>query len=108
MIGLNDKLLYNYVEWIAPHLSNQTFDIILISKAEHLDENRTFISDIYNEVKELDGNWSGPWRTIEARRLGSRRDHEPERRTGSRITHRTCGCSRRRDERTQRGAAEGN
>ncbi|MFH1607078.1 MAG: hypothetical protein ABIC91_07045, partial [Nanoarchaeota archaeon] len=25
---------------------------------EHLDENRIFISDIYEEVKALDGNWS--------------------------------------------------
>ena len=48
----------DYVEWIVPHLSNQTFDIILITKAEHLDSNRSFISDIYEQVKELDGNWS--------------------------------------------------
>ncbi len=48
----------DYVQWIVPHLSNQTFDIILIVKAEHLDENRTFISDIYESVRELDGNWS--------------------------------------------------
>ncbi len=34
------------------------FIIILISKAEHLDENRGFVSDIYDEVKEKDGNWS--------------------------------------------------
>lgn len=48
----------DYVEWIVPHLSNQTFQIIVITKAEHLDENRTFISDIYDEVFTLDGNWS--------------------------------------------------
>ncbi|MFH1585880.1 MAG: DUF2341 domain-containing protein, partial [archaeon] len=48
----------DYVEWVVPHLSNQTFDIILIIKAEHLDSNRSFISDIYDSVKELDGNWS--------------------------------------------------
>jgi len=48
----------DYVEWVAPHLSNQTFDIILITKAEHLDSNREFISDIYDEVKELDNVWS--------------------------------------------------
>ena len=54
----NGDGLLDYVEWIVPHLSNQTFDIILITKAEHLDENRTFISDIYDSVKELDANWS--------------------------------------------------
>ncbi|MFH1592832.1 MAG: Hint domain-containing protein, partial [Candidatus Woesearchaeota archaeon] len=31
---------------------------IIITKAKHLDFNRSFISDIYEEVKELDGNWS--------------------------------------------------
>ncbi len=32
--------------------------IIEISKAEHLDSNRNFISDIYDFVKNLDNNWS--------------------------------------------------
>jgi len=54
----NNDLL-DYVEWIAPHLSNQTFEIIIeISKAEHLSSNRTFISDIYEQVKSLDNIWS--------------------------------------------------
>ena len=49
----------DYVEWIVPHLSNQTYEVIIeITKAEHLDENRIFISDVYDEVKALDGNWS--------------------------------------------------
>ncbi|MBS3066779.1 hypothetical protein J4205_03055, partial [Candidatus Pacearchaeota archaeon] len=53
----NGKL--DYVEWAVPHLSNQTFEIIIeITKAEHLDENRNFISDIYNETKALDDIWS--------------------------------------------------
>jgi hypothetical protein len=51
--GLIDK-----IEWIVPHLSTQTFEIIVITKAEHLDSNREFISDIYEEVKELDNIWS--------------------------------------------------
>ena len=55
---LNENGIYDYVEWIVPHLSNQTFEIIVVIRAEHLDENRTSISDIYEEVKELDGNWS--------------------------------------------------
>ncbi len=50
--------IYDYIEWITPHLSNQTFDIIAITKAEHLDPNRNFISDIYGEVRELDDIWS--------------------------------------------------
>lgn len=50
--------IYDYVEWVVPHLSNQTFRIIVVTVAEHLDENRTFISDIYDEVKELDDNWT--------------------------------------------------
>ena len=32
--------------------------IIPITDAEHLDENRDFVSNIYNEVKEQDGVWS--------------------------------------------------
>ncbi|MBU2053134.1 MAG: hypothetical protein KJ721_02740, partial [Nanoarchaeota archaeon] len=53
----NGKL--DYVEWIAPHLSDQTFDIIIeITKAEHLDGNREFVSDIYDEVYRLDDIWS--------------------------------------------------
>ena len=38
----------DYVEWITEHLSNQTFEIILITKAEHLDENRNIIEDVYD------------------------------------------------------------
>ncbi|MFH1358784.1 MAG: LamG domain-containing protein, partial [archaeon] len=32
--------------------------LIEIERAVHLDENRNFISDIYEDVKALDGNWS--------------------------------------------------
>ncbi|MDP2628892.1 MAG: hypothetical protein Q8P15_03270 [Nanoarchaeota archaeon] len=48
----------DYIEWIVPHLSEQVYELIYITKAEHLDSNRTFISDIYDDVKSLDGNWS--------------------------------------------------
>ncbi len=48
----------DYVEWVVPHLSNQTFDIILITKAEHLDENRSFVEDVYDYVKDKDDNWT--------------------------------------------------
>jgi hypothetical protein len=42
------------VYWIVPHLSTQTFEIIVITKAEHLDENRGFIDDVYDEVSMID------------------------------------------------------
>ncbi|MGY4884739.1 MAG: hypothetical protein ACP5NZ_04140, partial [Nanobdellota archaeon] len=54
----DDDGLLDYVEWIVPHLSEQTFEIILIIRAEHLSSNKTFISDIYGQVKELDNIWS--------------------------------------------------
>jgi len=54
----NGNGFLDYIEWIIPHLSNQTFEIILITKAEHLDSDRNFISNIYPEVKELDDIWS--------------------------------------------------
>ena len=33
-------------------------EIIVITKAEHLDENKTYISNIYEQVRELDDVWS--------------------------------------------------
>ncbi len=55
---LDSNVYLDYLEWTTPHLSNQTFEIILISKAEHLDENRVYLNDLYEVVRELDGNWS--------------------------------------------------
>ncbi|MBR9704689.1 hypothetical protein GOV12_04705, partial [Candidatus Pacearchaeota archaeon] len=52
-----DGLIDN-IEWVVPHLSNQTFEIIVITKAEHLNSSRGFISDIYDKVKEKDDDWS--------------------------------------------------
>ena len=46
------------IEWIVPSLSSQTYELILITKAQHLDSGRNFISDIYNEVKARDQNFS--------------------------------------------------
>ncbi|MEM4330983.1 MAG: hypothetical protein QW273_03175, partial [Candidatus Pacearchaeota archaeon] len=47
------------IEFQEKFYSNQTFELIIeISKAEHLDENRGFVEDIYEEVKALDGVWS--------------------------------------------------
>ena len=57
----NENNLYDYIEWITPELSEAEFLLIIeISKAEHLDENKNFISDIYEQVKALDENWSEP------------------------------------------------
>lgn len=58
---IDDKNLngiYDYIEFIAPSSDNQTFIIIVITHAEHLDENKTFINDIYEQVKELDDVFS--------------------------------------------------
>ncbi len=61
----NNNELIDYVEFIAPS-TGQTYEIIIeISKAEHLDENRNFISDIYEQVKSLDNIWSEPINTDE-------------------------------------------
>ncbi len=48
------------VEWNAPS-SDDIFEIIIqITNAEHLDENKDLISNIYEQVKELDEIWSEP------------------------------------------------
>ena len=57
LIDTNNNNLFDRIEWITPSLSNQTYQIV-ITKAEHLDENRSFISDIYDEVYQLDNIWS--------------------------------------------------
>jgi len=55
----NENGLVDYIEWIVPSLSEQTYELIIeITKAEHLDSEKNFISDIYEEVKELDNIWS--------------------------------------------------
>jgi hypothetical protein len=48
----------DYIEWNVPHLSSQVYEILIeISKAELLDSNRVFVSDIYDKVKAQDGDW---------------------------------------------------
>jgi hypothetical protein len=50
--------LVKYIEWIVPSLSNQSYEIIIeITKAEHLDENKSFIKDVYDFVKVKDGDF---------------------------------------------------
>jgi len=46
----------DYVEWLVPHLSNQTYEIIFITKATELNSNKEFVRDVYDDVKSQDGN----------------------------------------------------
>ena len=46
------------IEYVSSGLNNQTYDIIVITGAEHLDANKAFVSNIYEEVKSLDEIWS--------------------------------------------------
>ena len=49
----------DFIEWITPYLSEAVFEIVIeISKAEHLDSDKNFISDIYEQVKAQDDVWS--------------------------------------------------
>ena len=57
-LDTNNNSLIDRIEWIVPHLSNQTYELILITKAEHLDENRNIIEDVYDLVKDKDYNYS--------------------------------------------------
>ncbi len=55
---LDGNGLIDYLEWTVPHLSEQTFEIIFISKAFQLDASQNIISDIYDKVRAQDGNWA--------------------------------------------------
>jgi len=58
-IIIPNESLVSFITWIVPYLSNQTYILVIEAiGAEHLDENRSFISDIYNETKTQDFVWS--------------------------------------------------
>ncbi|MBI1972648.1 hypothetical protein HYS50_01440 [Candidatus Woesearchaeota archaeon] len=57
-LDTNGDRLIDRIEWFISHLSNQTYEVIMVTKADHLDENKVFLSDVYNEVKQLDNVWS--------------------------------------------------
>ncbi|DAC71923.1 MAG TPA: hypothetical protein DSN98_07835, partial [Thermoplasmata archaeon] len=60
-IDLDNDSLVDRIEWTVPHLSEQTYEIVIeIIKAEHLDENRLFLADISDDVKAKDDKWSEP------------------------------------------------
>jgi hypothetical protein len=48
----------DYIEWTVPHLSEQVYEIIYISKAEHYDQTGEFIKDVFEEVRYLDDNYT--------------------------------------------------
>lgn len=51
--------LLDYVEWITQMLSEwEGYIIIEITNAEHLDVNKEFISDVYEQVRAQDDIWS--------------------------------------------------
>jgi len=52
----NGKL--DYVEWTVPHLSDQIFEVIFISKAFRLDANKEITEDIYEYVQAQDNTWA--------------------------------------------------
>ncbi|MBU4462083.1 hypothetical protein KKD91_03405 [Patescibacteria group bacterium] len=54
---LNNNGKLDYVEWTVPHLSEQIFNIIFISKAFKLDQDRNIIEDIYDQVQAQDNVW---------------------------------------------------
>jgi|GEM_PF-2042048 len=56
---LNENGLIDYIEWTVPHLSEQTYELVIeIIAAEHLDKNKLFIKDIYQEVSQKDNIWT--------------------------------------------------
>ncbi|NMB66447.1 hypothetical protein GYA25_00060, partial [Candidatus Woesearchaeota archaeon] len=58
-IDENKDGFIDYIEWIVPHLSNQTYELIIKTKdAEHLYENKTLIEDVYDYIKTKDNNWT--------------------------------------------------
>lgn len=54
----NNNGYFDYVEWTTPHLSEQQFEIIYISKAFHLDADKNVIENIYDKVSAQDGVWT--------------------------------------------------
>jgi hypothetical protein len=57
VIDSDDDGLIDGVEFLTSP-GEEIIEIIVITKAEHLDTNRDFLSDIFEEVRERDGIWS--------------------------------------------------
>ncbi len=58
VLDLDEDGNIDYVEWQVVSLSEQVYEIIYITKAIHLDEDRSFISEVYEQVKSKDGEYS--------------------------------------------------
>jgi autotransporter-associated beta strand protein len=58
---LDEDDYIDYIEWRVPHLSDQEFEIILISKAWELDQDKNIIGDVYNQLINKDGQWATIW-----------------------------------------------
>jgi len=58
VLDTNNNGKIDYVQWTVNHLSEQTFEIIYISKAFWLDENKNMVADIYDLVRAKDNNWA--------------------------------------------------
>src|SRR3972149_6859179 len=55
--------IVDQMRWIVPQLSEQVFvieGIIPATNAQHLDSNRNFVADVFDQVKERDGIWTVP------------------------------------------------
>jgi uncharacterized protein (TIGR02145 family) len=55
---LNTDGKLDYVEWTVPHLSTQTFEIIFISKALELDQDKNIVGEVFDQVKEQNNIWA--------------------------------------------------
>lgn len=57
-VDTNGNGLVDRVEWVVPHLSTETYEVVIATEAEHLDSSRGFVEDVYGQVKARDGNWA--------------------------------------------------
>jgi hypothetical protein len=59
-IDENDDEILDKIEWVIPELENnseQIFEIIVITGAEHLNKDKEIITNVYEQVREQDDNW---------------------------------------------------
>lgn len=58
-VGLDSDGKISELYVLADHLSNRTYEVLIeTSNAEHLNQDRIFVSNIFDSVIEIDGNWS--------------------------------------------------
>jgi len=55
---LNSNGKLDYVEWVVPHLSSQTYSIIYITRAVKLDAEKNPTEDVYDKVYKQDSIWT--------------------------------------------------